>query len=119
MVVAQSRLGHIALQSRLTQRATPTGFGSSLDTAPAMPEYDATPAGDVRRALAAGGFPLPDDPQKIAAAMIALVDPGRTPLRLPLGPDTFRDIRASLIERLAEHDSHRAEALSVAADPGA
>lgn len=97
--------------------ATPTSFGGSLDTAPVMSEYDATPAGDVRRALTSGGFPLPNDPQKIAEAMIALVDSGDTPLRLPLGSDTYRDIRASLVERLAEHDSRRDEALSVAADP--
>ncbi|GAB3248615.1 SDR family oxidoreductase [Kineococcus gypseus] len=99
--------------------ATPTGFGGSLDTAPAAPEYDATPAGEVRRALASGGFPLPSDPQKVVDAMVALVDSGRTPLRLPLGPDTYRDVRASLLARLAEHDAHRAEALSVAAGPGA
>ena len=93
--------------------ATPTGFGSSLDTAPAMPEYDATPAGDVRRALAEGGFPLPNDPAKIAQAMIDLVDGGATPLRLPLGSDTYDDVRASLVARLAEHDAQRDVACSV------
>ena len=69
--------------------ATPTGFGSSLATAPAMPEYEHTPAGEVRRLLAGGAFPLPNDPHKIATAMIALVDSGSTPLRLPLGSDTY------------------------------
>jgi NAD(P)-dependent dehydrogenase (short-subunit alcohol dehydrogenase family) len=93
--------------------ATPTGFGSSLDTAPVMPEYEDTPAGDVRRALASGDFPLPNDPAKIAKAMIDLVDSGATPLRLPLGSDTYDDIRASLVARLAEHDAHREVALSV------
>lgn len=96
--------------------ATPTGFGSSLDTAPVMPEYDATPAGDVRRAVSGGGFPLPNDPQKVATAMVALIDSGETPMRLPLGSDTYRDIRASLVARLAEHDTHRDVALSVVAD---
>jgi NAD(P)-dependent dehydrogenase (short-subunit alcohol dehydrogenase family) len=95
--------------------ATPTGFGSSLDTAPAMPEYERTPAGEVRRALAGGGFPLPNDPAKIAQAMIDLVDSGATPLRLPLGSDTYEDIRASLVSRLAEHDAHRDAAYSVVA----
>ena len=93
--------------------ATATGFGSALDTAPAMPEYDQTPAGAVRRALASGHFALPNDPEKIAAAMVDLVDSGETPLRLPLGSDTYADVRASLVARLAEHDAHRDAALSV------
>lgn len=96
--------------------ATPTGFGSSLDTAPAMPEYDGTPAGDMRRMLADGAFALPNDPGKIARAMIDLVDSGATPLRLPLGSDTYDDIRASLVARLAEHDAHRDVAFSVVRD---
>jgi NAD(P)-dependent dehydrogenase (short-subunit alcohol dehydrogenase family) len=96
--------------------ATPTGFGSALDTAPVMPAYDATPAGDVRRAVAGGTLALPNDPQKIAAAMIALVDSGETPLRLPLGSDTYDDIRAALTARLAEHDAHRDVAYSVVRD---
>ena len=96
--------------------ATPTGFGRALDTAPVMPEYDATPAGDVRRAVTGGTLALPGDPQKIAAAMIALVDSGETPLRLPLGPDTYDDVRAALAARLAEHDAHREVAYSVTRD---
>jgi NAD(P)-dependent dehydrogenase (short-subunit alcohol dehydrogenase family) len=96
--------------------ATPTGFGSALDTAPVMPEYDRTPAGDVRRALAGGDFPLPNDPAKIADAMIGLVDSGSVPLRYPLGSDTYEDIRTSLVARLAEHDAHRDTAYSVVVD---
>ncbi|MEW2316654.1 SDR family oxidoreductase [Streptomyces bauhiniae] len=93
--------------------ATPTGFGASLDTAPPMPEYAATPAGEVRKALTDGTFVLPNAPEKIAQAMIDLVDSGAAPLRLPLGPDTYDDIRASLTARLAEHDAHRDMAYSV------
>ncbi len=96
--------------------ATPTGFGSSLDTAPVMAEYEATPAGDVRRAIASGAFRLPSDPQKIVDAMISLVDSVETPLRLPLGPDTYRDIREDLVKRLAEHEASRDVALSVTSD---
>jgi NAD(P)-dependent dehydrogenase (short-subunit alcohol dehydrogenase family) len=96
--------------------ATPTGFGGSLDTAPIMPEYENTPAGDVRRAIADGTFDLPNDPRKIADAMIDLVDGGETPLRLPLGSDTYDDIRAALVARLAEHDAHRDVAFSVVRD---
>ena len=96
--------------------ATPTGFGSALDTAPAMPEYAGTPADDVRRAVADGTLSLPNDPGKIADAMISLVDSGATPLRLPLGSDTYDDIRAALVARLAEHDAHRDIAFSVVRD---
>ncbi|WP_037911551.1 SDR family oxidoreductase [Actinacidiphila yeochonensis] len=94
--------------------ATPTGFGRSMATAPVMPEYEDTPAGMVRRAVASGQLPLPNDPGKIADAMIDVVDTGSAPLRLPLGVDTFRDVRASLAARLAEHDAHRDAALGVA-----
>lgn len=93
--------------------ATPTGFGGSLDTAPAMPEYEDTPAGEVRRAISSGAFTLPNDPEKIVGAMIDLVDSGKVPLRLPLGSDTYHDVRASLVARLAELDAHRDVAFSV------
>jgi NAD(P)-dependent dehydrogenase (short-subunit alcohol dehydrogenase family) len=96
--------------------ATPTGFGSALATAPVMPEYENTPAGKVRRAITNGTFALPNDPGKITEAMIDLVDTGANPLRLPLGSDTYDDVRASLVARLAEHDAHREVAHSVVAD---
>ncbi len=96
--------------------AAATGFGAALATAPIMPEYDAGPAGDTRRALADGSFPLVNDPEKIAGALVDLVESGAVPLRLPLGPDTYQDVRASLVARLEEHDSHRGTALSVARD---
>jgi NAD(P)-dependent dehydrogenase (short-subunit alcohol dehydrogenase family) len=96
--------------------ATPTGFGPGLDTAPAMKEYENTPAGQTRRDLASGAFALPNDAIKIANAMIELVDSGKAPLRLPLGSDTYDDIRADLQARLAEHESHRGIAYSVTSD---
>jgi NAD(P)-dependent dehydrogenase (short-subunit alcohol dehydrogenase family) len=96
--------------------ATPTGFGRALDTAPVMPEYENTPAGEVRRAVSEGTLNLPNDPQKIAQAMIDLVDSGAVPLRLPLGSDTYDDVRAALVARLAELDAHRDVAYSVGKD---
>ncbi|MGW5446734.1 SDR family oxidoreductase [Streptomyces asiaticus] len=96
--------------------ATPTGFGPSLDTAPIMPEYENTPAGDVRRAVADASFVLPNDPGRIADAMIDLVDSGRVPLRLPLGSDTYDDVQSALAARLAEHESQRDVAYSVVKD---
>jgi NAD(P)-dependent dehydrogenase (short-subunit alcohol dehydrogenase family) len=95
--------------------ATPTGFGRAVDTAPAMPEYDATPAGEVRRALADGAFTFPNDPEKIAAAMIDLVDSGATPLRRTLGSDAYDDVHAALSARLAELEQQRDLAFSVVA----
>lgn len=97
--------------------ATPTGFAAALATAPVMPEYEDTPAGQVRRALTDGSFTLPNDAGKIAGAVIDLVDGGATPLRLPLGSDTYEDVRASLVARLAELDAHRDVAYSVVKDP--
>lgn len=96
--------------------ATPTGFGSSLDTAPPMPAYEDTPAGEVRRAITGGSFTLPNDPRKIAGAIVDLVDSGAAPLRLPLGSDTYDDVRAALVARLAELDAHREVAYSVVTD---
>jgi NAD(P)-dependent dehydrogenase (short-subunit alcohol dehydrogenase family) len=96
--------------------AMPTSFGSSLDSAPIMPEYDAGPAGDVRRMIASGDFPLDTDPAKVAAAIVDVAEAEPAPLRVPLGTDTFRDIRASYVARLAEHDGHERLAKSVARD---
>ena len=96
--------------------ATPTGFGPGLDTAPVMPEYDSTPAGDVRRLVNRETLELPNDPEKVAQAMIDLVDSGTTPLRLPLGSDSYDDIHTALVARLAEHDAHRDVAYSVVRD---
>jgi NAD(P)-dependent dehydrogenase (short-subunit alcohol dehydrogenase family) len=96
--------------------ATPTGFGAALATAPAMAAYDATPAGDVRRAIAGGDLPLDNDAEKIAAAMIASAQTSPAPLRLPLGRDTYEDVRASYVRRLEELDAHRDLALSVLRD---
>ena len=97
--------------------ATPTGFGAALDTAPVMPEYEDTPAGEVRRAITGGAVTLPNDAEKIAGAVVDLVDSGATPLRLPLGSDTYDDVRASLVARLAEHDAQRDVAYSVVRNP--
>jgi NAD(P)-dependent dehydrogenase (short-subunit alcohol dehydrogenase family) len=96
--------------------ATPTGFGGSLESAPIMGEYEDTPAGAVRRAIADGTFQLPNDPRKIVTAIVDLIEGGTVPLRLPLGSDAYDDVRTSLTARLAEHETHREVALSVVND---
>lgn len=95
--------------------ATPTGFANAVVRGPVMPEYEETPVGEVRRAIDGGAFAFPNDAGRIAAAIVDLVDSGRMPLRLPLGVDSYEDVHASLTARLAEHEAHRAVALSVAA----
>ncbi|WP_434551577.1 SDR family NAD(P)-dependent oxidoreductase [Microlunatus sp. Y2014] len=94
--------------------ATPTGFSAAVARGRIMPEYENTPAGQVRQAIDSGAFTFPNDAGKITAAIIDMVDAGRTPLRLPLGLDTYEDIHASLTARLAEHEQSKAVALSVA-----
>jgi len=93
--------------------ATPTGFGGALDRGPVMPEYAGTPAAQVREAVDGGSFVLPNDPEKIVRAIIALIDSGESPVRLPLGTDTYHDVHATLTAHLAELEAQRETALSV------
>jgi len=79
-----------------------------------MPEYDATPAGDVRRALGSGTFVPPNEAAKTAAAIIDAATETPARLRVPLGVDSYRDVHASYLARLQEHDAQRDRALSVA-----
>lgn len=95
--------------------ATPTGFGSKgLVHAPAMAVYDNTPAGDVRRGLFNGSFPVPGDADKVVQAILTSADQHPAPLRLALGPDTYNDVRAELVARLAALDAQKDVALAAA-----
>ena len=68
--------------------------GSSLVVAPeVIADYDAT-AGAVRRKAQEMNHNQPGDPNKLAAAMIKLVDVPTPPLRLPLGTDALAAIAA-------------------------
>lgn len=87
--------------------AARTNFGGGIVSAHPMAVYDDTPAGEIRRLFAAGAFPVPGDPIKIVQAMIDSVDGRTAPLRLALGSDTYRDVRASLVSRLAALDAQR------------
>ena len=89
-----------------------TSFGSGMTTAPVMEAYDKTPAGDVRRAIAAGTFPIKGDVDKSVQAMIDSVDVLPAPLRLALGGDAYRDMRAALISRLEMLDAQKELALA-------
>ena len=79
---------------------TSTQFGAGLDHAKPMPEYEDTPAGDVRRAIATNSFAIRGDAGKTVDAMIAAADSAHPPLRLTLGGTAYESIRAALTERL-------------------
>ena len=87
--------------------SAPTNFGSGRVSAPAMAVYDNTPAGEIRRALAAGAFPSPGDPAKMAQAMIDSVEQSPAPKRLTLGSDAYTMVRAALVERLSALDAQK------------
>lgn len=77
-----------------------------------MAAYDATPAGETRRAVLSGAFDIPGDPDRMIDAMLACADATPAPLRLTLGGSSHDSIRAALTERLAALDAQRAIAFS-------
>ncbi len=79
---------------------TATNFGAGLDQAEAMPEYEATPSGEMRRALASGGFAIRGDAERTVEQMIAAADAESPSLRLALGSTAFESIERSLTGRL-------------------
>ncbi|MEO6277210.1 oxidoreductase [Roseateles sp.] len=75
--------------------------GQSLVTSPrVLGDYAAT-AGAARQAARQISLNQPGDPERLAQAMLALVDAEQPPLRLPLGTDTLRVIAAkhTFVER--------------------
>ncbi|SOE98263.1 NADP-dependent 3-hydroxy acid dehydrogenase YdfG [Burkholderia sp. OK233] len=92
---------------------TSTQFGAGLDHAVPMPEYDDTPAGDVRRAIASNSFAIRGDAGKTVAAMIVAADSAHPPLRLTLGGGAYDSIRAALAERLRGLEAQKDIAFSV------
>ncbi|XYH93848.1 SDR family oxidoreductase [Sorangium sp. So ce1128] len=93
-----------------------TDFGRGLVSPPPMAIYDDTPAGEIRRAVAAGTFEAKGDPDKMAQAMIESADRSPAPRRLALGSGTYASIRAALTDRLAALDAQKHIALSTDAD---
>jgi len=89
-----------------------TGFRAGLVSPPALPAYEATPAGDVRRAVETGSFKLIGDAAKIAAAMIASAERSPAPRRLVMGSTSYVAIRAALEKRIVELDAQKDIALS-------
>lgn len=96
--------------------ATHTNFASGLVSAPVLEAYEHTPAGDVRRGLFNGDFPVSGDADKMVQAMLDSADQHPAPLRLALGRDTYADVRAALVARLAALDAQKDLALAAAID---
>lgn len=94
--------------------ATSTNFGGGLVSAPALATYEHTPAGEVRRGLFNGDFPIPGDADKVLQAILDSTNHHPAPLRLALGPDTYTDVRAALVARLAALDAQKNMALAAA-----
>ncbi len=100
---------------------TRTNFGAALVSPPAMALYDDTPAGETRRAVTAGAFPITGDAVKTAEAMTALAmiesaNRSPAPRRLTLGRGSYDRVRAAWAGRLAALDAQKAIAFSVEAD---
>jgi hypothetical protein len=83
-----------------------------MDTAPAMADYDATPSGAVRRALADGSFRLSGDPVQMVRSMIDSADQSPAPRRIALGSTAYRSIHAALTDRLTRLEAQQDIALN-------
>lgn len=86
---------------------TATGFGGGLDHARPLAAYDATPAGEVRRAVAEGSFAIKGDAERTVDAMIAAADAEVPRRRIALGSAAFEDISTALAARLEELRAQR------------
>ena len=95
---------------------TRTNFAAALVSPPVMAEYEHTPAGDVRRAVASGAFPLTGDPQKMAKAMLEIAEVSPAPKRLLLGSGAYERVRTVLIQRVEELEQYKAIAMSTEID---
>jgi NAD(P)-dependent dehydrogenase (short-subunit alcohol dehydrogenase family) len=95
---------------------TKTAFRAGLVWATPMAAYDATPAGDVRRAVTSGNFVLRGDAGKVAQAMIDAAEAAEAPKRLTLGSQAYANVRETLTRRLAILEAQREIALSTDSD---
>jgi NAD(P)-dependent dehydrogenase (short-subunit alcohol dehydrogenase family) len=87
---------------------------SSLVVSPqVIADYDET-SGKVRQVAANMNHNQPGNPEKLAAAMVELVDAQTPPLRLPLGTDTLRTIAEK--NAYVEQETETWKALSASTD---
>lgn len=95
---------------------TATDFASGLVRGVPMQVYDATPAGEVRRALADGSFEIRGDAARTVDAMIVAADKPKPPLRLALGSTAYTGIEQALEARLHALKAQRDVAFSADVD---
>ncbi|MGN6829024.1 oxidoreductase [Paucibacter sp. M5-1] len=86
----------------------------SLAVSPKVLEDYAASAGQVREAAKRISLNQPGDPQRLAQALILLVETSRPPLRLPLGSDTLQTIRAK--NAFVEQETAEWQALAASTD---
>ena len=91
---------------------TGTNFGANLDVAEALPAYEETPAGIVRRAISDGSFEIKGDAARTVAAIIAAAQSNAPPLRLALGSTAYSSISQALSARLAALEAQQEIAAS-------
>lgn len=85
--------------------------GRSMEFSEAIEDYRETPAGRLREHFSRQHGRQPNDPRRLADAVIRMVDEPDAPLRLPLGPEAVGRIREKLQRQLA--DLEKWEKLSV------
>lgn len=85
--------------------------GRSMEFSEAIEDYRETPAGRLRAHFSQQHGRQPNDPRRLAEAVIRMVDEPDAPLRLPLGPEAVNRIRDKLHRQLA--DLEKWEKLSV------
>lgn len=96
---------------------TGTNFAQGLDHATPMPEYEDSPAGQVRRAVGSGEFKMRGDAQRTMAAMLAAADQPMPGLRrLALGSTAYTSIHTALQSRREQLEQQRELAFSADAD---
>jgi NAD(P)-dependent dehydrogenase (short-subunit alcohol dehydrogenase family) len=86
--------------------------GRSKEVTTVLPEYRGTPATAARRMVEGGFARYPGDLAKMAAAVVDAATCPVAPLRLTLGSDAYRLIRAGLTARLADLEDQKDVAMS-------
>ena len=97
---------------------TATAFVDNLVVAPTITDYDGT-VREVQKAI--GKLPPEafNSPERVATAILAVVDADRPPLRLATGSTAVKEIRAALRSQLDELERWAATAEAVDGRPGA